>query len=238
MRSKAAKHRLGAGPALLTRGNRSRRARVSLSLSNFRKYNRYLFEMRQSHRLRLPSRSSTRCWKRKDNSTRSDRVPIIFYRARSHIYSSARCAACRTMCGASTATLSIKWRHGTSRAVSSPMWNGIPANCSRAPASLSPTCQRSLTGSSASTISAAPQSNTLSKAINWTSPLSNPDIAFKPRARCPEIGMAQPKGLIGSRNSGEKIKAPYFWNFESYPQTSLSQSINFDLARCDFAPNP
>ena len=53
-----------------------------------------------------------------------------------------------------TATLSIKPRHGTNPAASSPRSSGIPASCSRASALWSPTCRWSPTGSSASTISA------------------------------------------------------------------------------------
>ena len=45
-----------------------------------------------------------------------------------------------------------------------------------------------------------------------TSHSSEPEIALKPRARCPEIGMAYRKGLIGALSSNMMEEALYFGN--------------------------
>ena len=71
------------------------------------------------------------CSKRRAISMPSGSAPIVFFRARLRICSSALWAVRPTMCDAPTATSNIRLRPGTNPVVSSPRWTGIRVNCSR-----------------------------------------------------------------------------------------------------------
>lgn len=78
--------------------------------------------------------------------------PIAFFKARLRICSNARWVDRPTMRGASAVPSSIGRRPGTNPVTSQPSSSGIPARCSLASASSSPSRRWNRTGSSASTI--------------------------------------------------------------------------------------